>query len=219
MARLVMDSLIKYGKVDRGFLGVTIQNLTEDLAKSFGYEGTQGVLISDVNPDSPAAKAGLQAGDIILEYDGRAVDDVGHLRNAVAATAPGKQVHVEIVRDGKPKTITMNVGELAAHVEAARGAGSAAGLGISTQTLTPDMAKQLGDADLRGVEVTEVKPGSAADRAGIRAGDVIVSVGNKTITDTAGFQAAMRAHDLKQGVRLSIVSQGSRRFVFVKEKS
>jgi serine protease Do len=217
MAKTVMDGLMKNGKIERGYLGVNIQNLTEELAKSFDYDGTKGVLIGDVTPNSPAAKAGLKAGDIITHLNGKEMEDMNQLRNAVAATPPGTKVDVEVFRDGKNKTVEVALGELEGKVHMARGTDQSEDLGITVRELTRDEAKQLKDENAKGVLVIEVKPGSLADKAGIRAGDVITAVGGKSVTSVDELHAAIKHQDVKKGVRMQVVTEGVRRFVFLKE--
>ncbi len=217
MAKSVMDALIKNGKVERGYLGVSIQNLTEELARSFGYDSTKGVLIGDVTSGSPADKAGLKSGDIITELNGKAMDDMNHLRNTVAATPPGTEVKLEVFRDGKRKTVEVALGELEGKVQLAKGADKSEDLGITVRELTRDEARELKDENVKGALVTEVKPGSLAAKAGIRAGDVIVAVGGKSVTSVDELHAAMKHQDVKKGVRMQVLTEGIRRFVFLKE--
>jgi serine protease Do len=218
MARSVMNSLVKYGKVERGYLGVNIQDLTEELAKSFGYEGTKGVLVADVTPDSPAGKAGLKAGDIITRLNGKPMDDMNQLRNAVAEMAPGTKVNVEVFRNGKDKAIELALGDRESDVRVTRGHETSEDLGITVRALTRDEARaQLKDENTKGVLVTEVKPGSLADNAGIRAGDVITAVGGKPVDSVGELHAAIGKQDLKNGIRMQILTDGVRHFVFLKD--
>ncbi|MBN1443353.1 MAG: DegQ family serine endoprotease, partial [Planctomycetes bacterium] len=205
MARQIKDTILKDGKVVRGYLGVIIQNLSEDLARSFGYEGRKGALVSRVQPGSPAGKAGLREGDIVAKYDGRAVEDVDDLRNQVAATAPGTEVDLVIFRDGEEKELTLQIGELESGVAAAKGEVPSETLGMTTRTLSPELAKRYGlDPDLGGVLVESVTPLGSADKAGIARGDLILSVQGERIHDTAGFERELAKHDLETGVRLKI---------------
>jgi serine protease Do len=218
MAKTIMGDIISGGKVVRGWIGAAIQNLTQDLAKSFNYQKTNGVLVGDVTKNGPADKAGLQSGDIIVEYDGKRVSDMNQLRNSVAATKPGTEVQIEIVRDGRRLTKTVKIGELETQGVIAAGHESTADLGFAVQTLTPDLAARFGlETDEQGVVVTGVDPGSLADRAGIRVKDVIVSVGGDPITDLSSFHDAMAKQDLTQGVRLQVKTEGLKRFIFLKK--
>jgi serine protease Do len=214
--------------VERGWLGAAIQDLSPELAASFGYEGTEGVLIGDVVANGPAAKAGLKSGDIVAQFDGKAVKDANELRNAVAATASNTNVPVEVFRDGKRQVLTVHIGNLDEDSLAAAGSesGSRGGdrgnvqsndLGITVQTLTADLARQLGyDESAQGAVVTNVESGSAAASLGIQPGDVIVAVGHTTIDSAAAFSRAMEGQDLAKGVRMQIMRDNVRRFMFVK---
>jgi serine protease Do len=223
MAKNIMHSLIGTGHVTRGWLGVAIQPLDEGLAKSFKYESTKGVLVGDVQSDTPAEKAGLKAGDIILRYNGTDVDNPNQLRNAVAATEPGKKAEVEVYRDGARKTLTVQVGELKGGLAAA-GAGNGNEttheLGFTVEDLTAEHAKMLGYNNEHGVLITEVVPGSMAADVGLQPNDEILSVQDKPVDSVAAFNAEMSRHNLKEGVRITVQSGENHRFVFlqVREK-
>jgi serine protease Do len=217
MARSIMKSILEKGRVDRGWLGVVIQDLNDDLSQSFGYESTNGVLVSDVMPDGPAAKAGLRAGDIVTEYDGKPMGDMNQFRNAVAATTPGRKVDIRVFRGKGYKTLAVQVGQLEGQTRLAWGADPSGELGLTVQTVTPEIARQLGYGDVHGVVVTGVEPGSPADKAGIRPRDVITDVADDPIENIADFRAAMSKQDLKKGVRMRLNTGGARRFAFVKE--
>ncbi|MBI1784101.1 DegQ family serine endoprotease [Candidatus Sumerlaeota bacterium] len=219
MAKSVMESIVKDGRVVRGFLGIMIQDMNEDLAKSFGYEGTEGVLVGQVSKDGPAADSGLKDGDIIVKFDGKPMKNVQQLRNTVAATPPGQKVEVEVFRDGKTREIKLKVGEMKSDGKESlkmQDESSATDLGMDVQTITPEIAKQLGDESLKGVVVKDVEPGSPADHAGIRPNDVIVKAGDTEISDVDDLKSAIKKGDLKKGIRLQVETQGGRRFVFLK---
>lgn len=219
MAKSVLDNLIQYGRVERGYLGAMIQDLNEDLASSFGYKSTEGVLIGDVIDDSPASRAGLRAGDIVTQLNGKPVADANELRNAIAATKAGTEVKLRVFRDGQEEEMSVKVGQLeSTGLTAAGGNGaSQSDLGVTVRTLTPELAEQLGlEADQKGVVVTEVQPGSAAAAVGIQPGDMLVSLGNVELRDVSDFRKALESQDLKKGVRIQVMRDGVRRFVFVK---
>src|SRR3989338_8685961 len=111
MAKSVMNSLIEHKKVVRGWLGVSIQDVTEELAESFGLTSTEGVLVGDITPNSPAESSGMQRGDVIIKYQGKDIKDVSDLRNMVAQTAVGTKASVEVLRSGKPEHLTITIGE------------------------------------------------------------------------------------------------------------
>lgn len=221
MARGVMQSLIKDGKVTRGFLGIMIQNFDQDMAASFGFDSTEGALIGDVNPGSPADKAGLKQGDIVIEFAGQKITDVNQLRNLVAAVMPNESVDVVIFRDGARSKLTVKVGEAQAAVEEPEEVEATVSedVGLSLRTITPEVAQQLGIKSTdKGVVVAGVSPGSLAARSGIMPGDILLRAGNKDVATPADFDAVMTKDALKKGVRLVVKGQdGGKRFVFVRE--
>jgi serine protease Do len=217
MAKSVMDQLVDHGSVVRGYLGVMIADLGEELARSFGYRGKDGVLVQDVSADTPAAKAGLRAGDIIIERDGRKVDDVAGFRNAIAQTKPGTTVKLGLWRDGKRTTLDVRLGTLPGEeTQKADAAEGDLGLGLGLSDLTPNLRQQFAIEAGSGVVVVQVEPGSPADDAGLRPGDVIVQVGVNGVT---GADQARRL--LAKGgdtVRLRVIREGSGMFVIVSRK-
>jgi serine protease Do len=220
MASSIMDAILKDGRVQRGRLGALIQDLTEDLAKSFHYDSTKGVLIGDVVADSPAAKSGLKSRDIVIEYNGKPMENANQLRMAVASTPPGTSTELTIFRDGQRQKLKVTTDELTdetASVGARVAEESAADFGITVQTLTPEMADQLGHKeDQQGVVITSVDPTSLAARTGLRQRDLIVDVDNNPVRNIRDFREAMSKADTAKGVRLEVIRDGSRRFVFLK---
>ncbi|HVP12033.1 MAG TPA: DegQ family serine endoprotease [Phycisphaerae bacterium] len=216
MAKTVMSSLIDSGHVTRGWLGITIQPLTQDLAKSFKYDSTNGVLIGDVQPDSPAAHAGLKQGDIVTGYKGKTVKDANQFRNEVAATTPGRKAKLDIYRDGDHETVSIKIGEMKNQPAESDNESTAPELGMTLENLTPESAKAAGVKVDHGVLVTSVDPNGLAAMAGIQPNDVIVSVQDKPVDNVAEFHAALKQHDLQNGVRLVIQSGSVKRFVFLR---
>ena len=214
MAQSVMDSIIENGSVERGFLGAGIQDLNEDLASSFGYKGTDGVLIGDIVADGPAAKAGLEPGDIVVKFNGKPTHKAHQLRNAVAATKPGARSTLDAVRNGKLIHLEVEVGRLDNQAVAVRGREASVDLGMTVQTLTAEVARQVGADDDEGVVVTAVEPGSVAGRVGLQPGDVILAIGNAAVKDVGDFREAVKAMDVSQGIRMQIMRDGGRRYVF-----
>jgi serine protease Do len=209
----IANQLIGSGKVTRGFLGILIQSLTPDLAESFGLDQAQGILIAQVNADSPAAKGGLRQGDVILELDGEPVSDVGAFRNRVSLTSPGTAIRLTILRDGKRQELSVAVGTLSEdQVAAAGGTQSAESLGLSVQTLTPQLAEQFEGTPGEGVVVTEVQPGSVAALAGITPGTLILQVNREPVGDAAAFARAVEQAKEKR-VLLLVRKDGAQRFV------
>lgn len=218
MVRQVVDAIVKEGKVVRGWLGVAIQNLTDDLAASFRFEGREGVLVGDVTPGGPAERAGVRPEDIIVRYNGRKVSDVNQLRNLVAATRPGEKVELEVFRDGRGQTLRVEVGELASGQAMAANVGAEpSDLGLTVETLTPQVAEALNLRRAeRGALVTHVQPESPAERCGLARGDVIIAVGDEPIEDAGELRKALSEADLNAGVRLRVLTDGMQRFVILK---
>jgi serine protease Do len=179
MAKGIIAQLRDSGKVTRGYLGVRFQPLTPDLAKSFGLESEKGALIANVEKDTPAEKAGLKAGDVILEYDGKPVNEGNELPRYVAVTPIDKKVRVVVFRDGKKQEFFVVVGKLKGDdsTAAASGGNESEKLGITVQELTAELAARMNIKDSKtGLVISEVKPGSPADEVGTLAGSLIVEI-------------------------------------------
>jgi serine protease Do len=198
MAMQVKDMILQHGRVVRGWLGVAIQDITEPLAKSLDVPVRAGVLVSDVSPDGPAAKAGLKRGDVITAIDGVKTTDTGHLRNLVAMAGKGKTVKVELLRDGKTLSVDVVLGEQPAEGVAlgSRQEGSAdsgALAGITVQELDAAARSRVrAPPTLRGVLVTQVDPQSPAGAMGLRPFDVIVEVNRVETPNVDAFYKAAR---------------------------
>jgi len=208
MAKAIKDQLIQTGSVIRGYLGIIIQDLTPDLAKSFGLEDHKGILVAQVTEDSPADKAGLEQGDVIIEFAGKPVNEVGSFRNLVALKTPGSKEKMTILRDGKRETLSITIGKLPDEGLATTSAShSMDKLGFTVQTLTPDLARRFGIQDEKGVVVTRVAPDSAAAMAGINPGSIIKEVNRKPVNDTDGFKRAI-AQTSEKGTVLLLIKDG-----------
>ena len=188
MANLVMNQLEQKGKVTRGWLGVTIQELTPELSQKFGLQSSTGALVGDVAKGSPAEKAGIRRGDVILEFNGKRVEDVGNLRNMVAQSKVGADVPVRILRVAKEYSVRVLIAELPKEIAEAVPSSvpeesTIEGLsGLTVMELSKEIARQLGlHKGEQGVVVARVEPGSAAGEAGLRKGDVIQEIDRERI--------------------------------------
>ena len=192
MVRSIMNSLLENGKVERGFLGVMIQDLTSDLARAMELDIRRGVVVSEVVSGSPADKGGIEAGDVIVAVDGRAMSSSAKLRNVVASMGAGKKIDVKVVRDGKEKTLAVEL-EQRENAKPGAPADDDALYGMNTQALTPALAQQLGLPDRvgKGVVVTDVDPTSLAARSGLRPEDVVVAVDRKAVATPQQLAAAL----------------------------
>ena len=186
MAKEIVPQLQEKGHVIRGWLGVGIQEVTPELAKLFDLKEKKGALVAQVISGSPAEKAGIEQGDVIVEFDGKEVVDSKDLPRIVASTSVGKAVTIKLSRNGKVLERQVKVGEMEEKVEVAK-APSHKSLGITVQNLTPEIAKGLGLEKETGVVVTRVEAGSPAANAGIQIGDVIREVNRKPVKDVEDF--------------------------------
>jgi len=205
MAHNVMDQIVEHGKVIRGFLGVTIQQVQPEMAKAFGLSHGGGALIGDVTPNSPAAKAGLQRGDIILQLNGQPVNGSGELSVRIAQLAPGSVAHLQVFRKGQEKDLDVTLGEYPEKGNAAnRGPeneeGTPAALkGVQVQNLTADIARQLNlPPTTTGVVILDIDPSSAAAEAGLQRGDVIQEVNRKPVHNLQEYHQALEGTDNHQ---------------------
>jgi serine protease Do len=189
LAKPILTQLASEGRVVRGWLGVSIQPLTPELAKSLKLSQPEGALVSSVTEDSPAAKAGIKPGDVILEFNGQRVARADRLPNVVATTPVGREVPLSVMRDGKSTQLTVKVGQQAESKEAAAGSEKVpAKLGLTVEPVTPKLAQEMGLRDKQGVVVRNVESDSPAAEAGIREGDVIVEVNRHAIHNAADLK-------------------------------
>ncbi len=207
MAKNIRQQLIQDGGVTRGRLGVYIQDLNKDLAESFGINQHEGILVAQVLEDSPAEKAGVQQGDVILKLDGEKVTAVASFRNKVAMTRPGSKVELLVLRGESKKKIKATIGAMDADEDGRPiSSGELSELGISLQKLTADLAEQLGYEGIDGVLISKVEPGSIAARAGIRRGHLIEEVNRKEVETPEQVKRLIKESDKK--TVLLLVRQG-----------
>jgi len=215
MAKRIYTELAAKGKITRGWLGVSIQPLTPELAKSFGLKEAKGVLVADVIKDSPADKAGLTSGDILTEFDGKKVDAPQDLQKIVAVTTPGKGVPVKVWRDKSEKSLEIKIGETPDEsAQAAEQGGKGKSLlGLDARPLTPEIARQLNLRTTEGVLVARVDEDSPAAEAGLQRGDVIREVNRQRIRSLPDFERATQG--LKAGDRVTVLLQRGPQSLYV----
>jgi len=220
MVKSIMASLIKEGKVVRGWLGVTIQKVTPELAKQFNLKEDAGALVGDIMENSPAEKAGLQRGDIILEYDGKKIEEPNILRNMVANNLPGEEHTAMVMRDGKTKHVTITIGELPSDVQQTVETTDVQNVmkGITVQDMSPEIAKKLRIPDkIKGVIISDIDDSSMA--AGILAqGDVIQEINRKKVIDTKNYSDFVSKIKKDESVLLLIYRGGASLFVTLSQK-
>ena len=218
-AKEVMRQLIASGRVVRGWLGIAIQDVTDELAGTFGVR--EGVLVAEVMKGGPAEAAGVRQGDVIVELNGAPIKEVPELQRRVAAVAPGQPVRLKVIRERKPVALSVTVTEMPAEEPVLAGAPEDEGWGLSVEPLSGDAAAQLGLTIAAGLLVTDVVAGSPADKAGLRRGDVIVEVGKKPVADPATLFRTLA--QLKAGDRVLVFvqrpSSGGRAEYLVMERS
>jgi Do/DeqQ family serine protease len=211
-ARAVMSQLIARGKVVRGWLGIAIQDVTDELAGSFGVKEREGVLVADVMKGGPGEAAGLKPGDVIVELGGTKIREVPDLQRRVAAVAPGQNVDVGVVRDKAPVRVRVRVGEMPSEDTATAEAemeGGPEGFGLQVEPLAPDTAERLGLSFSQGLLVVDVASGGPADRAGLKRGDVILEIDRKPVHDAPGLQKALAAVPPGRSVLMWVHRPGS----------
>jgi len=231
LAKNITESLIKTGRVVRGWLGVAIQEITPDLAKAFKTKEQKGALVSDVNEQGPALKAGVQRGDVIVEFDGKEVQSVSELRNRVAQTVVGAKVPLKVIRDGGEKTLTILIGERPSDAMLARGTEPGAGApdggeahkaplnvlaDLRVRAIDDEARAQLNiGAKTTGVLVAHVQAGSSAEQAGLQRGDVIQEVNRMPIATVKDYEAAAAKIKKEENAVLLVNRQGNSLFIVI----
>ena len=219
MVESIMESLIETGTVERGWLGVRIQDVDQDLASALGIENVSGVLIAYVEPESPASDAGLKAGDLISKVDGEAIESTGGLRNAIAGETAGTKIKLDISRNGKAKQIKVTLGALryeddeASAPGSSQSGGNVAGLQLEPLSETLRKTFAIPDSVVGGVVVVAVQPNSRGDEAGLRPGNVILQAARRPMNTAADFVAAYRASD--GPLLLLVANEGRTHFAVV----
>jgi len=220
MAKPIYESLVKTGKMVRGYLGIGLQDLSQDLATSFNIKDSKGALVSDVKEDSPADQAGLKQGDVIIEYQGVSVEDGVALQRLVTRTPIGSKVPLKVGRDGRARELTVRVGEQSDQSRVAKaevGQNEYALAGLSVEELDQDSARELGlNGKIQGVVVTKVEPDSGAEKAGFMPGDVIREVNRQPVRSMKDFEKV--STHLKKGDNVLILlnRQGNALFLSAK---
>jgi serine protease Do len=228
LVRGVVDNLVQNGRVVRGFIGVRIQDITPDLAESFGLKDHVGALVAEVTPGSPAAKAGLKDGDVITEVEGKAIADSGQLRMAVSQTAPGTKLALSVLRDGKTENLTVTT-ETAPNQRRGRG-NESSGItgndddtgvlnGVAVADLDPSTRQQYNvPARIHGALITDVVPDSASARAGLQPGDVILEINHQPVT-SADEAIKLSEDDSNKKTLLRLWSRGGTIYAVVDEST
>ena len=210
LAKQVMEQLKARGHVVRGWLGVEIQEVTPDLAQSFGLAQPIGALVANVDPTGPAAKSGIQRGDIIINFNGQQVQDEHQLPELVAQTTIGSTVPVEIIRNGKHVKIEAKIGELKdQEIASAKDNEPGSNWGLQVQTITPDIASQLNLQSTKGVVIAGVQPDSPAADAGLQQGDVVLEVNHTKINSVDDFLSMAKAVKKANSSALLLVARGN----------
>ncbi len=210
----IMDDLIATGRVDRGFLGVVLQPMDSSLAKAFNLDKTEGALVAEVSKDSPADRAGLKAGDIVLKYNKNQVTNIASLRNAIALMKPGTIASLTIMRDGKIIEVPIEIGSFPTEKDQLASKSTKGNkYGFSVQDLTPELAKSLGYSLDKGVVIASIDSGSPAARSGLKKGALIVAINQQKINSTTEFNKLLEATPKGKPLLLLIKQGDAMRFI------
>lgn len=213
MTKYVMEQLLQHGSVTRGFLGVVLQQVTYDYAIALGMNKVEGALVAEVQENSPAAKAGLKRGDVIVKYDDLSVDNVGTFRNAVSVMKPDTELTLTVIRNKEIIPLKVIVGTFPKSGVAAAEPNSVNLLGIQVQDVTPEIAKRFGYTHEEGVVISEVLPNSAAAWIGLKRGSLIMEVNQQPITSAERFNQLVSEFKAGGSVLLLVRQDGVTRYV------
>lgn len=213
IAKASAESIIKTGSVHHGYLGIAMNDVTPDNASFFDLPDASGAIISQVTPDSPASRAGLKTGDVLRELNGKKIVNGSALQVAVTQIAPGNTINLGVLRNGKPETVKVQVGEYHAKTELADNntpdSGRHARLGLAVANLTPDLRQQFNvPSQVNGAAIENVRPSSPADDAGLAPGDVILEINRKPVRSADGFAIEVHALPANKDVLLLVWSHG-----------
>ncbi len=215
MAKDVLPQL-KTGKVVRGWLGVMIQKITPELKQKLELKDEKGALVADVTPGGPAEKAGIQRGDVVVSFNGKEIKEMNDLPYVVASTPVGKSVNVEVLRKGQKKSFEVKIAELKDEKEAPVVTEAKPRLGMTVEDLTPDLAKNFGLSEGKGVVVVQVEDGSSAAEAGLRAGDVILEIDQSPVKDAKDFGRKIESFKAGDTVLVLVKRRGATVFLTLK---
>jgi len=215
MAKDLLPQL-KTGKVVRGWLGVMIQKITPELKQKLDLKDEKGALVADVTPGGPAEKAGIQRGDVINSFNGKEIKEMNDLPYVVASTPIGKSVNVEVLRKGQKKNFEVKIAELKDEKEAPAVTEAKPRLGMTVEDLTPELAKNFGLVEGKGVVVVQVEDGSSAAEAGLRAGDVILEIDQSPVKDAKDFGRKIESYKAGDTVLILAKRRGATVFVTLK---
>ncbi|MFZ0734472.1 MAG: Do family serine endopeptidase [Candidatus Sulfotelmatobacter sp.] len=216
IVRPTVEKLIQYGKVEHGHIGIGITDVTPENAKFFDQSTASGAVVTQVDPDSPGGKAGLQIGDVITEIDGQKVTDSGELQVVVGEKQPGTKINLAVDRNGKTMTIPVTLAALGSHAAEGENSGESHGKmrwGIGLENLTPEVRNQLNaPADVHGAVIEQVQPGSPADNAGLQQGDIILEVNRQKMQSASDVQQALSSIPKGQDALILVWSNGGNTF-------
>ncbi|MGK5094356.1 DegQ family serine endoprotease [Deltaproteobacteria bacterium TL4] len=218
MAKQIMESLINTGTVSRGWLGVGIQDVSPDLAKIFNLSSTKGSLVTGVMRETPAEKAQLQKGDVIVSLNDKPIENSNQLRNEIANAKAGTEVKLKINREGSTKNITIVLGERPGDPTVARQENEVEALGMKVQDLTPELAERLGYELKSGVLIAKVTPNSAASKAELKSGMLVQEVNRQSVQSEVDYHRALKSADLKEGVLMLVQTQQGSKYVILKQE-